>query len=111
MNKDTVTEDPDAGLSQGSGTATTTKPTPTRPKPRRLPLWKVLLHNDKVNAMDYVVETIVMLTPLQAPTAVQRMLETHRRGVCLLLTTHRERAELYREQFASRRLTVTIEKE
>ena len=30
-------------------------------------------------------------------------------GVALLLTTHKERAELYQEQFQSKGLTVTIE--
>jgi ATP-dependent Clp protease adaptor protein ClpS len=30
-------------------------------------------------------------------------------GVALVLVTHKERAELYVEQFASKRLTVTIE--
>jgi ATP-dependent Clp protease adapter protein ClpS len=37
------------------------------------------------------------------------MMEAHTTGVALVLTTHRERAELYQEQFKSRRLTVTIE--
>ena len=33
----------------------------------------------------------------------------HNTGLALLLTTHRERAELYVEQFHSKKLTVTIE--
>jgi ATP-dependent Clp protease adaptor protein ClpS len=69
----------------------------------------VLLHNDDVNDMGYVIDTIAMLTPLKRADAAQRMLEAHLRGVTLLLTTHKERAELYKDQFASRQLTVTIE--
>ena len=97
---------PSSSRGQG-GTATKTKP--TRPKLRKLPPWKVLLHNDPVNAMNFVVETIVMLTPLNETDAVQRMLEAHQSGLTLLLTTYHERAELYQQQFASKGLTVTIE--
>ncbi len=86
-----------------------TRTRPAKPKPKKLPPWKVLLHNDDVSPRDFVVETIFILTPLNEQEAVQRMLEAHTRGIALLLTTHRERAELYQEQFASRRLTVTIE--
>ena len=87
---------------------------PTRPatnpaEPGLLPPWKVLLHNDEVNDMPYVVQTISQLTPLSQPAATQRMLEAHAKGLALLLTTHQERAELYRDQFASKNLAVTIE--
>ena len=86
---------------------TTTRPQPTKPRP--LPLFRVILHNDDANDMHHVVETIVMLTPLNADAAIQRMLEAHKTGAALLLVTHQERAELYVEQFESRRLTLTIE--
>ncbi len=90
----------------------TATPTPTRrpagPKPGKLPPWKVVLHNDQVNGMEDVVVTIKRLTPLSDQAAVRRMLEAHSRGRAMLLTTHRERAELYKYQFASRGLTVTI---
>jgi ATP-dependent Clp protease adaptor protein ClpS len=87
-------------------------PTPTRRpsriKPGKLPPWKVVLHNDNTNSMQDVVHTIRMLTPLSEQAAVRRMLEAHTRSRALLLTTHRERAELYKEQFNSRRVKVTI---
>lgn len=86
-----------------------TKPRPTKRPPQQLPPWKVLLHNDDTSAMEDVIESIVMLTPLTEQDATLRMQEAHDTGVALLLTTHRERAELYRDQFASRSLTVTIE--
>jgi ATP-dependent Clp protease adapter protein ClpS len=35
--------------------------------------------------------------------------EAHNTGVALLLVTHKERAELYVDQFKSKSLTVTIE--
>ena len=37
------------------------------------------------------------------------MKEAHETGIALLLVTHKERAELYQEQFQSKGLTVTIE--
>ena len=82
---------------------------PESPRPRLLPMFKVILHNDDENDILHVVETIVMLTPLKGQEAKQRTFEAHQTGCALLLVTHRERAELYVEQFASRNLTVTIE--
>ena len=37
------------------------------------------------------------------------MLEAHKSGVALLLVTHKERAELYLDQFQSMGLSVSIE--
>lgn len=69
----------------------------------------MILHNDDDNDVDYVVESIVMLTPLKMHDATRHTFEAHVRGLSLLLTTHKERAELYQQQFASKRLIVTIE--
>jgi ATP-dependent Clp protease adaptor protein ClpS len=91
------------------GTTTAVKPRPAPPRTRRLPPWQVLLHNDDVNEMGYVADTIQELTHLRRQDAILRMLEAHQLGIALLLTTHREHAELLCEQFASKRLTVTAE--
>jgi ATP-dependent Clp protease adaptor protein ClpS len=85
------------------------KPSPVRKPPQPLPQFKVLLHNDDVNDVLYVVGTIVELTPLDVDQAKQRTIEADKTGVALLLITHKERAELYQEQFTSKQLTVTIE--
>ena len=100
-----------AGSPGGSSTATATrtKPAPPKRKPRKLPPFKVLLHNDDVNSFDHVILSVLKLTPLSEQEAVLRTIEAHESGVTLLLVTHRERAELYIEQFASLKLTVTIE--
>lgn len=98
----------EAAAPQNEGaTATATRPAP--PRVEQLPPWKVLLHNDDVNDMPFVVRTIVELTPLNKERAIQATLEAHSTGLTLLLVTHKERAELYREQFQSKSLTVTIE--
>lgn len=82
-----------------------------RPKTRveQLRPYKVLLHNDDVHDMTYVVQTIQELMAVSHEEATRLMLEAHNNGVALLLVTHRERAELVAEQFASKGLTVTIE--
>ncbi|MBP9024865.1 MAG: ATP-dependent Clp protease adaptor ClpS [Phycisphaerae bacterium] len=87
-----------------------TKPTIEQDqKTRRLPPFRVILHNDDVNTVDHVVRTIVKLTPLNTEEAVARTLEAHETGSSMLLVTHKERAELYVEQFASCKLNVTCE--
>jgi ATP-dependent Clp protease adapter protein ClpS len=53
----------------------------------------------------------MQLAGLNEQDAVLRTIEAHKTGVALLLTTHKERAELYQEQFQSKGLTVTIEPE
>lgn len=102
------------GGSGGGGTAVAkprraSKTAPKKKPPGMLPPWKVLLHNDDKNSMEFVVHAIVELTPLNEHSAVTRMLEAHKSGVALLLVTHKERAELYQDQFQSKGLTVTIE--
>src|SRR5438876_7496539 len=99
----------------GGKTATATEPKrakkvkPKQKPPQQLPPWRVLLHNDDKNDMLFVVVTIMELTTLGEQDAKLRTLEAHETGVALLLTTHKERAELYKDQFESKGLTVTIE--
>jgi ATP-dependent Clp protease adaptor protein ClpS len=76
---------------------------------RRLPPFKVILHNDDVNDFQHVILTILKLTPLGPEEALEKTLEAHETGTSLLLVTTKERAELYVEQFATFNLTVTAE--
>ncbi len=82
---------------------------PGRPKPKQLPPYKVLLHNDDKNDFGHVIRSIAKLTTLSLEEALQKTIEAHETGVSLLLVTHRERAELYCEQFATFQLTATYE--
>ena len=112
-NSDSATPGPSTG-NPGGGAATAkpkraAKKAPKRNPPGQLPPWKVLLHNDDKNEMGFVVDTIVELTPLKKQDAEIRTVEAHNSGVSLLLTTHKERAELYQEQFTSKGLVTTIE--
>ena len=107
-------EKKDVPPADDSGTATakpkrSPKKAPQKVPPKPLPLWKVLLHNDDKNDVEFVVSTIMELTPLGETEAKQRTHEADTSGVALLLTTHKERAELYQEQFTTKTLVVTIE--
>jgi ATP-dependent Clp protease adaptor protein ClpS len=108
----------DANVADGAGgVAAPAKPqskkktSPAKTPPAMLPPWKVLLHNDDKNDMAFVIHAICELTPLNRDDAVGRMLEAHKTGVALLLVTHKERAELYKDQFESKGLVCTIEPE
>jgi len=112
-DKEPVKSDAPAG-GDSAGTATAKpkrarKKSPKKQPPGMLPPWKVLLHNDDKNDLNFVIITILELTPLNEQDAKLRTVEAHETGVALLLTTHKERAELYKDQFESKGLTVTIE--
>ena len=76
------------------------------------PRYKVLLHNDPVNSMDYVVKTLRQVVPqLSDQDAISIMLETHNTGIGLVITCDIEPAEFYSESLRSKGLTSTIEQE
>lgn len=85
------------------------RPRTSPPASKQLPPYRVLLHNDDINEMRYVVRTIVELTRLDSGRAIEIMMTAHKRGTAQVLVTHKERAELYKDQFASKRLRVSIE--
>ena len=99
----------EAAATAGTQGQTATKAAPAQTIPKPLPPYKVILHNDDVNEVGHVVQTIITLTTLNTQDAQERTLEAHTQGQSLLLVTHKERAELYLEQFQSAKLTVTIE--
>ncbi len=78
-----------------------------------LPQYNVILLNDEVNEFCDVVRHVSELTPLSKNEAIARATEAHKAGQSLLLTTHKERAELYQQQFASLRppIGISIEEE
>lgn len=89
----------------------------TEVRTRHEPRWKVILHNDNVTTMQFVVALLVQLFHKREPEAYRLMLEVHERGLAVVEWTHQERAELYVEQIHSLArprgfpLTATIEPE
>src|SRR5436189_5549014 len=95
-----VGDEPSGG---GAAVAVKTRPAPAKPRVDQLPPWKVLLHNDEKNTMEFVVRTIMELARLNEQAAIMVMIEAHKSGLALLLSTHREHAELLPDQFPSKR--------
>lgn len=79
---------------------------------KHAPRYKVLLHNDDFNSMEYVVQALVKtVASLTIPQAVNIMMEAHTNGVALVITCEQEHAEFYCEGLKSQGLTSTIEPE
>lgn len=74
------------------------------------PRYRVLLHNDDFNSMEYVVQTLMSTVPsLTQPQAVDIMMEAHTNGVALVITCAQEHAEFYCETLKNHGLISTIE--
>ncbi len=74
------------------------------------PRYRVLLHNDEFNSMEYVVQSLVETVPsLTVPQAVDIMMQAHNAGVGLVIVCELEHAEFYCETLKSKGLTSTIE--
>ncbi|MGK7931195.1 MAG: ATP-dependent Clp protease adapter ClpS [Microcystaceae cyanobacterium] len=74
------------------------------------PRYKVLLHNDDFNTMEYVVQTLMKtVSGMTQPQAVNIMMEAHNSGVALVITCALEPAEFYCETLKNHGLSSTIE--
>ena len=79
---------------------------------KRSPKYKVLLHNDPVNSMEYVANSLREVLPqLSEQDAISIMLEAHNTGVGLVIVCDLEPAEFYAESLRSKGLTTSIEQE
>lgn len=76
---------------------------------RHDPGYRVLLHNDSYNSMEYVVQVLMTTVSLSEPQAISVMMEAHNNGVGLVTTCALEHAEFYCESIKSQGLTCTIE--
>ena len=76
-----------------------------------LPPYSVILHNDDVHSMDFVVAALLKsVESLGKEEAITIMLEAHNTGRAVVITCPLEHAELYRDRLRSFNLGVTIEK-
>jgi len=74
------------------------------------PRYRVLLHNDDFNSMEYVVHVLMQTVPsLTQPQAVNIMMEAHTNGIALVIVCALEHAEFYSETLNNHGLTSTIE--
>ena len=76
------------------------------------PKYKVLLHNDPVNSMEYVTNVLREVVPqLSEQDAISIMLEAHNNGIGLVIVCDLEPAEFYSESLKSKGVSSSIEKE
>ncbi|MGL5807748.1 MAG: ATP-dependent Clp protease adapter ClpS [Xenococcaceae cyanobacterium] len=74
------------------------------------PRYRVLLHNDEFNSMEYVVQTLMKtVAGMTQPQAVNIMMEAHTNGTALVITCALEPAEFYCETLKSHGLGSSIE--
>ena len=72
--------------------------------------WHVIVWNDPVNLMNYVVFVFMRVLGFSKEKATKHMLEVHHQGKSVVATETREKAELYHQQIQSHGLKVTLEK-
>ena len=68
---------------------------------RLTPMYRVLIHNDDVTPMDFVVKILTEVFRLGTFRAFQAMLEAHTAGVAHVVTEPLERAEFHVDQCRS----------
>lgn len=86
-----------AATDSASSPATTTerrhKTRPSKPRPDRQPPYAVILHNDDLNGMDYVIQTLQKVFAYNEQRAVWLTLQAHTKGRVVVWTGMREHAE------------------
>lgn len=85
-------------------------PTPvTAPQPQQAELWRVVVLNDPVNRMSYVVMVLCRVLGFEEQRARQHMLEVHESGRSIVWTGTREQAEAYMFALQQWHLTAIIQ--
>jgi ATP-dependent Clp protease adaptor protein ClpS len=68
--------------------------TQVRERVELAPRWRVIIHNDDVTPMDFVVAILLGVFRLELPRANSVMLEAHHTGVAHVITLALEEAEV-----------------
>jgi ATP-dependent Clp protease adaptor protein ClpS len=71
--------------------------------------WGVIVWNDPINLMSYVVFVFMKVLAFTKEKATKHMLEVHHQGKSCVAIETREKAELYHQQIQARGLTVSLE--
>lgn len=71
--------------------------------------WNVIVWNDPINLMTYVVFVFMRVLGFTREKATKHMLEVHEKGKSVVASDTREKAELYYQQIQAHGLMVTIE--
>jgi ATP-dependent Clp protease adaptor protein ClpS len=93
-------------------TATKTRPAAeTRTLTEQEPLWNVIVWNDPVNLMNYVVLVFQRVFGYSRELATKLMLEVHNAGRSLVASEPREQAEMHVTQLHQHGLQATMQKQ
>ncbi|WP_149401132.1 ATP-dependent Clp protease adaptor ClpS [Dictyobacter arantiisoli] len=81
-----------------------------RNRTRLLPPYKVIVHDDDYNEMNYVIFALVHAVNILTTQEAERiMLTAHLTGRAVVIVSPKEVAEYYQERLLSYNLTATIE--
>lgn len=83
----------------------------TRTLNEQEPLWNVIVWNDPVNLMNYVVLVFQRVFGYSRELATKLMLEVHNAGRSLVASEPREQAEMHVTQLHQRGLQATMQKQ
>src|SRR5689334_12189302 len=75
-----------------------TKPKDGKGKPKELPPYHVVLFNDDDHSYEYVIEMLMVLFGHPMEMGMTMAKEVDEQGKVVVLTTHKEKAELKRDQ-------------
>lgn len=90
---------PDHGLKDRPGSKRQTRQRTNRQQQQStLPMWSVVLIDDEQHTYAYVVNMLGRLFAMPTPTGFAAAFEVDTLGRCVVLKTHRELAELKRDQ-------------
>ena len=73
----------------------------TESTPKLSPLYRVLIHNDDVTPMDFVVRVLAEVFRLDQGRSIDVMMEAHTKGVAHVVTEPLEQAEFHVDQTRS----------
>ena len=100
--KDAPPPPPPSPSESGGATAVEKQPQKAQPelrhKLRKLPPYNVVLLNDDDHTYDYVIEMLGSVFGHDGKKAEQMAIEVDEKGRVIVLTTHKEKAELKRDQ-------------
>ncbi len=74
------------------------------------PPWSVIVHDDPISLMSYVVDVLQKVFGYSTAKARKLMLEVHNKGRSIVWTGDRERAEIFAGKLQSFHLRTTIER-
>jgi ATP-dependent Clp protease adaptor protein ClpS len=95
-------DEPSKAGGGGGGTATKAKPKEeTKEKVKELPPYHVVLLNDDDHSYEYVIEMLKSIFGHPAEMGYKLAQQVDDRGRAVVLTTHKEKAELKRDQIHS----------